>query len=130
MPSNNQNPAYISCKSPGINANEVSCPLNSGATPLAFSATCQGCLDTARIFYKQSAANNVKNALIARYSNDANCNNFVNQMENVWMNYYLIKQTTIGNSLQFTLNPALSTAYNRAKTAEASFTTFSTLINT
>jgi hypothetical protein len=94
IPSNNQNPSYVSCKVSGNNAGSTQC--SGSFNPKA--ASCFGCMDTANIFsgYANGAA--VTSDINGRYGNNVGCSAFATGMGNLWTNYYSIKQQAIGSS--------------------------------
>lgn len=90
IPSISQNPSYVSCATPGNNADETSC--NLALTNFApKSGTCFGCLDVSRIFMAVppvGAGATITTAIMGRYAANPGCLTFAQDIGNLWDGYY------------------------------------------
>lgn len=87
VPSNSQNPTYISCRISGGNqASSSSC---SGGVA-SRGGSCNGCMDTTSTLNGYSSQATLLSDLNSRYSG---CTTFNSDLSNTWGNYYSIKKS-------------------------------------
>jgi hypothetical protein len=108
IPSNNENPVYISCQiSSGNQASSSSC---SGVVS-SRSGSCYGCMDTTSTLNGYSSKATLLSDLGTRYPG---CSTFNSDLSNTWNNYYSIKKS------------AYAPVNSRASTANTNVNTFTT----
>ena len=94
VPSIYQNPDDIPCKfGLGAVADHTTCAMGDEFEQRA--PGCIGCIDTYGIFKFTDTKGAVENALTLRYAGDG-CKPFIQDLSNVWENYYKVKKTSIG----------------------------------
>jgi len=96
VPSNSQNPTYVSCTVSGNSAGSTECAGNFNPK----GGSCYGCLDVADIFSGAANGAAVTTDINGRYGNNAGCATFANDMGNLWTNFYNLRQQAIGSSFQ------------------------------
>jgi tetrahydromethanopterin S-methyltransferase subunit B len=93
VPSINQWTNYSSIPCKATNGN-TGTPTPCGNVITTVSASCSGCMDTTLLMTLYNTAGNLGTALSTRYPTGT-CTAFINDMENVWTNYYSIKNTAL-----------------------------------
>lgn len=83
--------AEIACTSMiGNSANKTECP--TSATIQAASGSCNGCMDSREVLAVSEQSSDVKTDLDVRYGGVGDCGLFATEMQNVWNNYYELKE--------------------------------------
>lgn len=101
---------------------------NSSTCSSGISSTsggCSGCMDSAQsLFYYLTPSNNLLTDLSTRYGLTCTFNSILN---NVWTNYYKLKETALGPTVGSTTSS--SGVYPRASTVNTDFNTLLTRVN-
>lgn len=94
VPSNSQNSTspYVTIPCQAMNG-QVGDGTTCSATLTDASGTCGGCMSSAALVLVQPSATSLKSALDTRYSAACTLNA---KLENVWTNYYLLKNSKYG----------------------------------